>query len=108
MEYGPWKIWNGGECPVDDGVFVQVQWRSQTRVSIENNGPIMAGGYEWSDLSSGSDIIAYREVIEPEVTVDYIWIDSEGNTWVNNREGLRKAKVTVQGDTIKAEWADET
>jgi len=51
--------WNGGERPVDKKVIVKVQLSS----GGESLGP--AGVFDWSRLSNGGDIVAYR-VVEDE------------------------------------------
>jgi hypothetical protein len=50
---GGWISWNGGVCPVDEGVKVDVLLR--------NGGGIFTGTYwEWGHYGGDGDIIAYR------------------------------------------------
>ena len=68
-KYGPWKIWNGGKCPVDPDTRVQIQTATETRFYAEkskNYSIAKAGGVRWSWDNVPNDIIAYREVIEPK------------------------------------------
>lgn len=67
-EFGPWKIWNGGECPVPADANVQVQSAKQTRLEVEENPYIREAIYWfWRGTGTPGSIIAYREVIEPVV-----------------------------------------
>lgn len=66
MKYGPWKIWNGGECPVGEGVMGQIQRRDDTRLVVEVETPELLVAFRWSHFGGCGDIIAYREVIEPK------------------------------------------
>ena len=108
--YGPWIGWNGGECPVADGVVLQVQQRDETRVTAQNACTSKWRHYTWETVGAGSDIIAYREVIEPEVIVwDGLW--DSGRKAIIGRgmcsAGLpRGVRITIQGDSIKAEWVE--
>lgn len=71
-----WIEWNGGECPVDEDMVVEVQFRNGNV-----KPPMQAGNYKWdhgypgSDVIFESDIIAYRIAGPGRVEV----IDS-GNT----------------------------
>lgn len=67
MKYGPWKIWNGGECPVSPETRVLLQLARWTREQAEKDVPCKAEDCEWEWHQGGldGDIIAYREVIEP-------------------------------------------
>ena len=52
-----WIIWEGGECPVAEGVFVNVKFLNGEK----NFDPIPAEEWDWSHGDSeGYDIIAYR------------------------------------------------
>ncbi len=110
--YGPWKIWNGGECHVDDHVMVQFQVRSETRFTAEADRTERAGdcGWEWgNDENNYGDIIAYREVIEPEVVVWNGHWDKSQWQLTNLHTGqpsCRNIRITMQGDDIKAEWVE--
>lgn len=101
-EYGPWIGWNGGDCPVDDGVAFEVAMPSGTQedATVE--------GWDW-DSDARNPIIAYRNVIEPEAVVINGFIGFDDLFWnseVAAGEGCRKVKITIQGDAIKAEWVE--
>lgn len=64
IKYSDWRIWNGGECPVDPETKVQVQMADDTRASAYLNPPQTGRSYTWGFDHNGT-IIAYREVIEP-------------------------------------------
>ena len=107
--YGPWKIWNGGECPVDAGTRGQLQLYGESRSKAEDGFIYNIAEYEWGKGANMQPIIAYREVIEPEVVVinGYIGFDKLFyNGKVDDGQGLRKARITMQGDSIKAEWVE--
>ena len=72
MTFGPWKIWNGGECPTDNPV--QVQLRTDSREKAEQR-PI-ASGPEWEWRVDGwlGDIVAYREVEASACWEDTEWV----------------------------------
>ena len=36
-QWGEWKIWNGGECPVASETVVQVQLADETRIDVDFN-----------------------------------------------------------------------
>ena len=96
--YGPWKIWNGGECPVADGVIGQVQLAHQKRNEVEEKDKDDISWYDWRESGRGA-IIAYREIIEPEVVRHALKVEYQGT--------IKYATITVTGhDSIKAEWVD--
>ena len=67
--FRPWKIWNGGECPVASDARVQVQIGADTREETNTYPNVgISNGYRWEWFADGegADIIAYREVIEPK------------------------------------------
>lgn len=80
MKYGPWKIWNGGECPVGEGVIGQIQRRDDTRLVVEAETPEPLVAFRWSHFGGYGDIIAYREVIEPEreTRTRENWVKTDG------------------------------
>ena len=108
--YGPWKIWNGGECPVDAGTRGQLQLYGESRSKAEDGFIYNIAEYEWGKGANMQPIIAYREVIEPEVIVwDGLW--DSGRKAIIGRgmcsAGLsRGVRITIQGDSIKAEWVE--
>lgn len=53
-----WIEWGGGECPVDEGVLVEVKYRNEMPFHIK--GIIPADGLDWSNGNVNGDIIAYR------------------------------------------------
>lgn len=106
--YGPWKIWNGGECPVEDGVKGQVLWSDETMKFAETKPPIDLNIADWDHKSD--PVVAYRKVIEPEAVVwDGLW-DSGRKAIIGSdmcAAGLsRGVRITIQGDSIKAEWVE--
>lgn len=52
-----WIEWNGGECPVNSDVLVEVKYRGYTATW---NLPLHPGMLYWSSNNSPTDIIAYR------------------------------------------------
>ena len=51
----PWVVWFGGECPVPEGVMVEIVGRDG---DIERSWS--SSGYRWSHDGNCGDIIAYR------------------------------------------------
>lgn len=104
MKYGPWKIWNGGECPVSFDKLVSVQLAENTRAEVEKsplNGH--ASGWDWNEEGGGA-IIAYREVIEPkrETQVHQVEIDlCEEGLWQPVTITLDLEGGQIVGGTIK-------
>lgn len=59
-EESEWIEWNGGNCPVDEEAFVDLRFR----IGEENNErSIPAGVWNWKQLGSMYDIVAYRVAI---------------------------------------------
>lgn len=50
-----WIEWRGGECPVDGGVIVDVEFECGPAIS----NPTTADGWDWRERGSHG-IIAYR------------------------------------------------
>ena len=50
-----WIEWYGGECPVAEGAYCEVKFRSG-----ECNSEFSSGNWSWKHFASGGDIIAYR------------------------------------------------
>lgn len=106
-EWGPWIGWNGGECPVDGGVKIQVI--SQAIMRWDRT----ASEVVWN---SPNNIIAYRVKKEPVVTTDTVWIDdSTGQVWDCRRgyqanfifDGFTRAIITLTDGKPSIEWADK-
>ena len=75
------------------------EWQLVTSYDQINRKDVVVS---WND----GDPVAFK-VVEVESTVDYIWVDAEGTTWVTGRDSdHRKATITVTGDDIKAEWVE--
>jgi hypothetical protein len=55
-----WIKWDGGECPVGDGVMVNYRFRDDDH----DNLPLIALNLRWSHVGSCYDIVAYR-IIHP-------------------------------------------
>jgi hypothetical protein len=60
---GDWIEWAGGECPVGEGVVVEVKyrqapWESDNAVELLDDATIM----RWSHANDNGDIVAYRVV----------------------------------------------
>lgn len=53
-----WIEWVGGECPVQEGVLVEVKYRNEKDYHIK--GFNRAGRWSWAHYGAGGDIIAYR------------------------------------------------
>lgn len=66
-QYGPWTAYNGGGCPVEDGVRGQVQMREERQVDAEKDKPAdLLGYYDWElDRTNPIAICAYRVLKEP-------------------------------------------
>lgn len=105
-KYGPWKIWNGGECPVAPETMVQVQLRGWTRPVAEAQMIDAADAYGWNWADEADDIIAYREVIGPkrETVVRYArlqpYFSNIGQTTINRYpdDNLRLHIPLVDGE----------
>lgn len=56
----PWLNWRGGDCPVPEGVIVEVTVRASNRVIREGTSPYM----RWAHvkIDSATDIIEYRVI----------------------------------------------
>lgn len=63
IEYNEWKIWNGGECPVEPGTMGQVILKSESAHTAE-----LGGTYDLSEMI-WARVFAYRTVKEPVVEV---------------------------------------
>ncbi len=97
-EWGPWIGWNGGECPVDDGVI------GQTMFLFEAEAGTFTG---LLDHQAWEFVIAYRVKKEPEVREFDAWIKDGSRVVALEGANTRRAIITTQGDSIKARWADE-
>ena len=53
-----WIDWHGGECPVLEGVLVEVKYRNEKNYHIK--GVNRAGRWPWAHYGTDGDIIAYR------------------------------------------------
>lgn len=53
-----WIEWGGGECPVQEGVLVEVKYRNEKDYHIKCVN--RAGRWSWAHYGTGGDIIAYR------------------------------------------------
>lgn len=52
----PWTFWQGGKCPIPDGLEFDAVYRN----GVLNNYTCVASKATWSNPGSGGDIIAYR------------------------------------------------
>lgn len=107
-----WIEWAGGECPVEKGTLVDVRYRNgkeNHHVAAGVRGSVAAGGdlrgmfaCDWSNGSSGNDIIAYR-LHQPkkseQVRAD-AWNAYTGIEKVNDEADLNDCI----GQTPAAEW----
>ena len=58
-----WTEWGGGECPVEDGVMIDVRYRDMQEKTLPANEPINgrdATNQYWHHDDQINDIIAYR------------------------------------------------
>ena len=102
-EWGPWIGWNGGECPVDDGVKFQVSLSSGIQ---EDN---TTSGWTWNDAID-NPIVAYRIKKEPEVKTYAVVYLEEADGFFHSHaggEGIRKAIITLTNGEPSIRWADE-
>ena len=109
-EWGPWIGWNGGECPVDDGVTVQPHFHWQTRQQAEANRVLLATKMplNWERQDTSTDIIAYRIKKEPEAHVCPVWINTQGLVAMERLgPSFHKAIVTLTNGKPSIRWADE-
>ena len=51
-----WVEWTGGECPIEQGVRVEIRFRDGEVITVVNHG------FRWDHNGLGGDIVAYREV----------------------------------------------
>lgn len=56
-----WIEWKGGECPVSDGVLVEIRYRDG-----EIDAPWLGQYYRWTHGGGAGDIISYRIIKEKE------------------------------------------
>ena len=56
-----WIAWNGGECPLDDGVPNRVKFRNGDVSPVDFNAP----SWDWKHDAGDFDIVAYC-VVEGE------------------------------------------
>lgn len=67
VKYGPWIAHNGGECPVEDGAYGQIQTALESRVEVVQRGSHhQLKGLAWQETGDYA-ITAYRVLIEPEL-----------------------------------------
>ena len=52
-----WISWDGGECPVDGDVVVDVKFRAQGQADLDGD---VADNFRWEHFSNGADVVAYR------------------------------------------------
>lgn len=77
---GDWIEWNGGECPVEKGVDVEVRFRDETSESHKSEY------FRWGHHSmtfygnSSRDIIAYRVVDAPGASTESALTRQPGGT----------------------------
>lgn len=84
--------WNGGECPVGDGVEVEVKFRAGF------THPARAGDYYWEHKNKQGDIIAYRAV-QQEVKPAKVDVEEEQKKEVvveARTEAKEEPKYTVE------------
>lgn len=101
-QYSEWKIHNGGECPVDGDVMVQVQYIDETRdCALTYNEPLT---HQWQVV--WSRVICYREVIKPKrKTVRMTGFNKCG--WCFGDYGADEDTAEITFDTIdgKIDWS---
>lgn len=110
-KYGPWIIWNGGKCPVGEGVKGQVQVGKETRENAAADVPCVLWTYtwEWESSGMGLDVIAYRLLIEPVVHREAMFWDQlrkEISGFKSRCASPREFTITVCRNEIKAEWVE--
>lgn len=54
FKHGEWIEWEGGSCPVDASVLVEIRRRDGS------TGILLAGLIDWRHISKPSDVISYR------------------------------------------------
>ena len=94
-EYGPWMAWQKG--------FVAPYGKAQIFKSCGTINTNDALDIDWSD------VVAYRVKKEPEVIVYEGHFDYGLNDFYSMQaddDDERNVKITIQGETIKAEWAE--
>ena len=99
-EWWPWIGWNGGECPVDEDVVVEVVYYVEDLESDQGT----AVDVSWNSFDL--PIIAYRIKKEPEVRENSVWLRN-GEIFDFDVMESRKAIITTQGDNISIRWADK-
>ena len=63
--YDDWILWNGGACPVESGVTVEIILRDEVDGhELFTTCPDKADYWDWTHLGDGADIVAYRIVKE--------------------------------------------
>ena len=103
-QYGPWEIFNGGECPLADGEMAQVQCRFQSREQTETDPP--RNDWDWqTNRKQAGAIIAFRRVIEPKPAVHKAHANGFG-VWHGYSSVGRNLNITITGEDIKAEWVE--
>lgn len=64
-QYGPWTAYNGGGCPVEDGVRGQIQVRGTSQIDAEKLPAMNLHELGWDIRNKPRDICAYRVLKEP-------------------------------------------
>ena len=109
-EYGPWEIWNGGECPVKVGARIQVQIREETRYAAEKHTHT-SSKIKWDHTGRGYDIIAYRIKKSPVVKRYPVYFNGRGflngeALTTGSDKTVRNAIITLTDGKPSIAWAD--
>ena len=109
MNFGPWEIWNEGECPVDPETKVNVQYAVQSKHEAECDYLyiLKADNFEaWQNAGKHYDIIACREIIEPaRETVTSILCYRPKSKQFYNSGGQYRANITCEIVDGKPDWS---
>lgn len=94
-----WIDWAGGECPVECGALVEVQYRNEKAHHIK--GANRAGVWCWTHDNNDGDIIAYRlhqpqEVTEADDETDLNECIGQTPAPVWNGEGLPPVGAAIE------------
>ena len=90
-----WIEWNGGECPVPDGVEFKFKFRDNRESQIRDT----ASRFRWRHINNSDDIIAYR-ILDEKPASDEIDISAkppaEPDPYTTQVGGDHYSKLAIQ------------
>ena len=110
-EWGPWIGWNGGECPVENGVVIQAiglhdNGNLETRIQEVVGAKMSNSSWTWT-TSDFANLIAYRIKKEPKVRECMMYLNENCIWQPFSGPNTRKAIITLTDGKLDIDWADE-